>query len=107
MTPQITADEVYKAMNEKADIILLDVRTPEEYSKGKIERSINVPVDSIVNEITTIIPDKNKTIYAYCLSGSRSNVAVDILIQLGYTHVYSMTNGLLMWGSKKYPLSNI
>ena len=104
MAPQISADEVQKMINEKADFILLDVRTPGEYSREKIEGSINIPVDTIANQIIAAVPDKNKTIYTYCLSGSRSNVAVDSMIQLGYTSVFSMTSGLLMWRSKKYPL---
>lgn len=103
-TSQITADTVYSAMNEKADVILLDVRTPGEYSRGKIEGSINIPVDTISNEVVTALPDMNKTIYVYCLSGSRSDVAVDIMRQLGYINVFSMTSGLLMWRSKKYPM---
>lgn len=103
--PQIPTDVVHKAIVEKADIILLDVRTPEEYERGKIEGSINVPVDNIASQITTNIPDKNKTIYVYCLSGSRSDTAVNTMIQLGYVNVFSITNGLLMWRAKKYPLS--
>lgn len=102
--PQITADEVQKAINEKKDIILLDVRTPEEYSRGKIDSSINISVENIPDQIISAIPDKNKTIYAYCLSGSRSDVAVAMMKQLGYANAFSMTNGLLMWRSKKFPL---
>lgn len=104
MVPQITADDVYKAINEKSDIILLDVRTQGEYANGKIEKSINIPVDDINTLAITSIPDKNKTIYVYCLSGSRSQIAVGIMKQMGYTNVFSLTNGLLMWRSKKYPL---
>jgi rhodanese-related sulfurtransferase len=104
MIPQISADEVQKAINEKKDIILLDVRTPEEYGRGKIEGSMNISVENIHDQITTAVPDKNKTIYVYCLSGSRSEVAVAMMKQLGYENVYSMTSGLLMWRSKKYLL---
>ncbi|RJQ38617.1 rhodanese-like domain-containing protein [Candidatus Microgenomates bacterium] len=103
--PQITADGVQKAINEKKDAILLDVRTPEEYSRGKIDGSINISVENIPDQIVAAIPDKNKTIYTYCLSGSRSDVAVAMMKQLGYINVFSMTNGLLMWRSKKYPLA--
>lgn len=102
--PQITADEVQKAVAEKKDFIVIDVRTPEEYSKGIIEGSLNIPIDKITGEITSAIPDKNKKIYVYCLSGSRSDIAVQIMIQLGYTNTFSMTSGLLMWRFKKYPL---
>ena len=104
MTPQITADEVYKALSEKRDVVFLDVRTPGEFGKGKIEGSINIPVDEIGDIISTSLPDKEKTIFAYCLSGSRSSVAADQMVMLGYTNVYSMTSGLLMWRSKQYPL---
>jgi len=102
--PQISADEVQKAINEKKDIVLLDVRTAEEYGRGKIEGSLNISVENILDKIITAVPDKNKTIYAYCLSGSRSEVAVAMMKQLGYTNAFSMTSGLLMWRSKKYPL---
>ncbi len=102
---QIIADEVQKAINEKKDVILLDVRTPEEYRRGKIDGSINISVENIPDQIISAIPDKNRTIYAYCLSGSRSDVAVAMMKQLGYTNAFSMTSGLLMWRSKKYPLS--
>lgn len=102
--PQITADEVQKEISKKKDIILLDVRTPEEYGRGKIEGSMNISVENISDQISTAVPDKNKTIYAYCLSGSRSEVAVAMMKQLGYTNAFSMTSGLLMWRSKKYLL---
>ncbi len=101
--PQITVEEVHKAIQEKKDILLLDVRTPQEYDNGKIEGSINIPVNNITTEITNKVSDKNKTVYVYCLSGSRSDLAVQIMRQLGYTNAFSMTHGLLMWRSKKLP----
>jgi rhodanese-related sulfurtransferase len=100
---QITVEEVKSALDSKEDMILLDVRTPGEYSRGKIEGSINVPVDSLESAID-MLPDKNRKVIAYCLSGSRSDMAVQILRQMGYTHVFSMTHGLLEWRAKKYPL---
>lgn len=103
--PQISVDEVYKAIIKKTDVILLDVRTPGEYSKGKIEGSINIPIDTINDQIFTVIPDKNKKVYVYCLSGSRSEIVVETLQKIGYMNVFNMTNGILMWRSKKYPLS--
>ena len=66
MTPQITADDVYKALIEKSDIIFLDVRTPGEFSKERIEGSVNVPVDEVVEKIEDVISDKNKKVYCYC-----------------------------------------
>ncbi|NTU73515.1 rhodanese-like domain-containing protein [Candidatus Roizmanbacteria bacterium] len=103
--PQITADEVKKAIDNHEEVVLLDVRTPGEYSRGHIAGSINVPVEELGKTIEDIITDKTKKLHVYCLSGARSNEAVEELIKLGYTHVFSMINGLLMWRAKHYPLS--
>jgi phage shock protein E len=104
--PQISADNVNKSLGDNANIILLDVRTPQEYSKGKISGSINLPVDQVASKIGQVIPDHEKKIYVYCLSGSRSSVAVETMIRLGYKNVFSMTSGLLAWRIKKYQMVN-
>ncbi len=102
--PQVTVDEVNSAIQENKNIVLLDVRTKVELSRGKIEGCINVPVDEIEEKINTFIPDKSNVIYVYCLSGSRSDVAVKMMRKFGYTKVFSMAHGLLEWRMKKYPL---
>lgn len=101
--PQITVEEVKKYLDEKKDVLLLDVRTTGEFSRSHIEGSINVPLDEVVHRIATVSAQKDKRMYVYCLSGSRSVHAVDALIKLGYTNVYNMTSGLLAWRVKKYP----
>jgi phage shock protein E len=104
--PQVSADEVKSGIDTGKDMILLDVRTAGEYSRGKIANSINLPVDEISGKIESIIPDKEATVYVYCLSGSRSMHAVDVMIKSGYKHVYDMANGLLAWRVKGYSLVN-
>ena len=103
--PEIDASEVFKEIQAKKDVQILDVRTEAEYSRGNIVGSINIPVDKVSLEVEKILPDKNKTTYVYCLSGSRSTVAVEEMMKIGYKNVYSMTSGLLSWRSKQYPLS--
>ncbi len=103
MANQINPDIVFAAIGNPS-VSILDVRTPTEYSKGAIKGSVNVPVDEIAEKIGTFVSDKNRVIYLYCLSGSRSQMATDILAGLGYTHAFSMTNGLLMWRFNKYEL---
>jgi len=102
--PQVSADDVNNAINNKEDVTILDVRTPGEYSRGKIEGSINIPIDEIGSKIEEAFPDKDRKIYAYCLSGSRSDVVVDEMVKMGYKNVFSMTSGLLAWRVKKFKL---
>lgn len=104
--PQKSAEEVKKSLDAQKQVILLDVRTPEEYTKGRINTSINLPVVDVANKIETVIPDKNQEIYVYCLSGSRSVIAVDTMIKKGYSNVFNMTSGLLAWRAKQFPLVN-
>lgn len=103
MTNQVNPDVVFAAINNPT-VLIIDVRTPAEFSKGSIRGSVNIPVDEIAEKIGALVPDKNRIIYLYCLSGSRSQMATDILTSIGYTQVSSMTNGLLMWRFKKYEL---
>lgn len=101
--PTISVDDVKMSIDKNQSVNIIDVRTPEEVVRGKIVGSINVPVDNIT-KIKSLISDKNSTIYLYCLSGSRSNIATEQLQQMGYTNVFSMANGLLAWKIKQYPL---
>lgn len=104
MAKQITADEVHAALGN-ANVTIIDVRTPQEVVKGVIKGSISIPLDDLQMQIESRIPDKGRTIYLYCLSGSRSEVAADLLTNLGYTQAFSMSNGLLMWRFKKFELT--
>lgn len=103
--PEIEAKDLLKKLKEEKDYVLLDVRTPEEYFRRKIKGSINLPVDKI-GEIEKVIPDKEKTIYVYCLSGSRSSVALNTMINLNYTNAFSLKSGLLAWRANNFPLEN-
>ncbi len=102
--PQVIADRVKKAIDSGEKVILLDVRTPGEYSGGRIEGAINLPLDDVVEKVEEIIPDKQSTVFVYCLSGSRSVDAVSEMIKLGYKNVFNLSNGLLVWKVMNYPL---
>ena len=103
--PQISVDMVKKSMDTHENVILLDVRTVGEYSRGKLGGSMNLPLDEVINKIESTIPEKSAKIYVYCLSGSRSIYAVESMQQLGYENVFNVTNGLLAWRSKGYSVS--
>jgi len=74
------SNEVQK-IKEENNYIIVDVRTPEEYQEGHLANSINIPYDTIDENVNL---DKNKTILVYCKSGIRSKNAYDNLTNLGY-----------------------
>lgn len=101
--PQVSVNDVKKALERNEKMILLDVRTPSEFERGRIENSINLPLQEVGDKIESVVADKNQKIYVYCLSGSRSAAAVGEMIEKGYTNVFNMEGGILSWRSKHYP----
>ena len=71
----------------KKGALLIDTRTPGEFSHGHIEGAINIPHDAIAEKIGKHTADKSKPIIVYCRSGTRSSIAKQTLIRTGYTHV--------------------
>ena len=84
---QINMQEAIAMMEEESDYILLDVRTPEEFSEKHIPGAINVPNETIGSEEIPELPDKDQLILVYCRSGNRSKQASEKLVALGYTNI--------------------
>jgi rhodanese-related sulfurtransferase len=83
---KITPEEAIEMMG--VDVIILDVRTQEEYAAGYIEGAILLPNYEISEKIEELIPDKEQAILIYCRSGRRSENAAKELLEMGYTNVY-------------------
>lgn len=92
----ITPEEAKKRIDSGEKIILLDVRTKEEYEEKRIPNSSLIPVEVIEQEAPSKLTDKAATIFVYCRSGSRSVIAVQTLNKLGYTNVYNL-GGIIDW----------
>lgn len=100
----VKAEELKRKIDSGEKITIIDVRTPMEVMRGKVERSINIPLDFFDSEIERKVKDKNAEVYLYCLSGSRSIMAAQIMERKGYKNVFNVLSGLLAWRSKSYPL---
>lgn len=100
---QITPQEFKKLVDSGANYTLVDVRTPDEYREGHIKGSTLLPLDQL-EIIEKKIPDKKKAIYVNCRSGARSSQAVQIMQKLGYTQVFNLTGGIMLWQNLGYPL---
>lgn len=77
----------YKELVEQGAIIL-DVRSPGEYSGGHVKGSVNMPLQQLSGQLHKL-KNKNQTIITCCASGMRSASARGILMQNGYTQVYN------------------
>ncbi len=77
--------------------IVLDVRTKAEYEQGHIKNSLNLDIhDSSFKDSVSGL-DKTKNYLVYCASGSRSLMAVDIMLELGCKDAHSLAGGIADW----------
>lgn len=98
----VSARDIKSLMDKNKDIYLLDVRTPQEYSQGKLAGSVLIPIGEFERRIREV--PKNKTIVVYCAVGSRSKPVAGFLSQQGYKDVYNMTDGIVGWYRNGYPI---
>ncbi len=82
----------YKELSDiPADTVILDVRTKEECDRGVVPGSINIPVDSLRDQINTM--DKTKSYVVYCAVGVRAYIACRILMNNGFKNVRNLAGG--------------
>ena len=93
---KITAEEAKNRMDSDDTIIILDVRTQEEYEESHIPGAILIPNESIGTEKQEQLPDMDQEILVYCRSGNRSKTASSTLAELGYTNIYEF-GGINTW----------
>jgi rhodanese-related sulfurtransferase len=97
-----TAYEMINNPSSYPNLLILDVRTQDEYNAGHINGSLLIPVSELQTRISELDYAKNSSILVYCRSGSRSATASQILIDNGFQHVYNMLGGYNQWKAAGY-----
>lgn len=85
-----------KDMMDKKKVIVVDVRTAEEYKQGHIKEAINIPNESILSQQPEQLADKNAVLLVYCRTGVRSRDASEKLTGMGYKNVFDF-GGIADW----------
>lgn len=102
----IEPSEICKYISDHPDVVLLDVRTKEEFEGrsdpdfGTLKNAINVPIQSLEENLSGLEQYKNKEIIVYCSRSHRSPRAAYILTQHGFTHVTNMAGGMSIMKDK-------
>lgn len=95
-----------KKREDNRAITLIDVREDEEWESGRIPGALHIPKGLIENEISKVTRDKKDEIVLYCRGGYRSADAALMLLETGYTNVYSLRGGIVEWGSLNLPIES-
>lgn len=106
---EVSPSTVVKRVQANEGVVLLDVRTLDEYEELHLENALLLPVQEL-NEATLANiglgeDSKDTEIILYCRSGARSKTAYDIMTSLGYTNIVSVAGGMVHWEEDKYPLT--
>ncbi|MEI0580335.1 rhodanese-like domain-containing protein [Brachyspira pilosicoli] len=88
----LNIEKAIKLINSSTNLIILDVRTREEYLTGNIPNSINIDVLSQDFKSKIDMLDKNKEYLVYCRSGNRSAIASSIMSTNGFLNIYNLQN---------------
>lgn len=103
-TPQISQQEFLASLEQpNHNIVLLDVRSEEEYNKGHIAGAINISHDTIEDNLAALSQYKNSKVVVYCRSGRRAGLAEAVLTSNGFTNVIHLTGDMNAWLDAKLP----
>jgi NADPH-dependent 2,4-dienoyl-CoA reductase/sulfur reductase-like enzyme/rhodanese-related sulfurtransferase len=87
----ITAEEFLKKLKSNPNLVVVDVRNSSECEVRKLKNSINIPVNTIRNQLDKL--NKDDEIYLHCAVGFRAHLAIRILMQNGFTKVFNISGG--------------
>ncbi len=101
----ITVEEAHtiiESTKNDTSLVIIDVRTPEEFNQEHIPGASNIDFRSnnFKEELNGL--DKNKTYVIHCRSGARSAQALEMMRELGFREVYNM-GGIIQWKEKGFP----
>jgi rhodanese-related sulfurtransferase len=100
---ELTASEA-AALIRSVDPLILDVRTPAEYERGRIPGSVLIPLQQLQARWQEIAGHAQRPVLIYCATGNRSTVAAKILIDRGFRRVYNLRPGIAGWEREKLPV---
>ena len=89
-------------LQQRNNVYLLDVRTPQEFQQGRLAGARLIPIDQVMQRLGEL--PKDRPILVYCAVGSRSAQVFNFLARRGYAEVYNLDGGIYAWAAQGYPI---
>lgn len=99
---QLNSPEIKEVLRKNKAIVILDVRTPEEFAAGHLKGAQNIDIrqQDAYSKLDKLNP---KTTYlVYCRTNHRSGLAVDYMMQKGFKNVYQMMDSFPGWTANNF-----
>jgi rhodanese-related sulfurtransferase len=109
---EVSADELEAMINDKQDLVVVDVREPGEFMHGHVKQALLVPRGVLEPAADLDYPKKhevlsaarNRPVALYCATGGRSALAANVLQEMGFEEVYSLAGGFDGWTQAGKPI---
>lgn len=82
---------------QDADLVVLDVRTAEEFAKGHVPGARNISHDELGARLGELAGERDKDLVVYCRSGHRAGLAIETLHEAGFTRLFHLEGDFLGW----------
>lgn len=103
-TPRINQEALLKRIEQKdASMIILDVRTPEEFAAGHVPGAINIPYTHLPARVSELPDAGDKDIVLYCATGVRAERAAGRMREQGYSRLLHLDGDMKAWDEKNRP----
>ncbi len=99
-----TAALAHALAAQDGSIVVLDVRTSEEYDLGHVPDAINIPHDVVGERITELEPARDRVLVVYCRSGRRVQLAIEALRAAGFTRMRHLEGDYPAWAAEGRPI---
>ena len=101
-----TVNELKTKLDQSSseEIILLDVRSKEEFAAGSIKGSMNFSHEDLLSNITAVSHYKSKKLVVYCRSGRRAGLVINELENNGFLDIIDIEGDIMAWSEANYPL---
>jgi rhodanese-related sulfurtransferase len=100
----VSAGEAAKQLKKNLEIVVVDIRTPEEFAQGHLNGAVNINMRSGNFKEQLAKLDRDATYLMHCLSGGRSTASLPVWMELGFEKVLHLDEGMKGWLEEDLPV---
>lgn len=93
----VTSEAATQLLAESDEVLILDVRTKEEYDRGHLPGARLLPVQELAARISELDNYTDTPVLVYCASGGRSPGAINTLLRHNFSNIYHLYRGIYLW----------
>ncbi|WP_248883902.1 rhodanese-like domain-containing protein [Acidithiobacillus acidisediminis] len=109
---EVDCDTVEGWLDAGEEVLIVDVREAEDFHKARLPGAHHVPrghLEALADRAygkahPELSRAQERRVLLYCDSGTRSAFAALTLLQMGFTQVYSLAGGMVVWEAEDKPI---